>query len=308
MADSDPYSSGGLPRSNHDGNVAALTPRPENQPSTRQSRGLQPKGRKDGCSRLRAQGRGPGQGYRSTGTTAHVILLACVFTLIHGTSGWWAGQLPENDEGQSLSESSLYRSRPSFDDADRCFSKDEVLDVVAREVAEKDTMLAQLRSTCACQCSSAGGENGRGGTARAHRQDTDGDAGEAGAQDTASHTAKNGVHKGEVDLLRNMLTQLQAEYDKQTRTMEATTRELAALRKHVGMPAAADDLQVRHLPDDTLDMYACTIERLPEVPNTVYLRLPFSHFPGRGCIPNAVYLAHAVLVHAGERLARANTC
>ena len=137
-------------------------------------------------------------------------------------------------------------------------------------------MLAQLRSTCACQCSSAGGESGRGGTARAHRQDTDGDAGEAGAQDTASHTAKNGVHKGEVDLLRNMLTQLQAEYDKQTRKMEATTRELAALREHVGMPAAADDLQVRHPPDDTLDMYACTIERLPEAPNAVYLRVPFS--------------------------------
>ena len=160
--------------------------------------------------------------------------------MIEASTAWWAGQAPPHKEAQVSCEGEA--TAPEGHPLDRCFSRADLTEAVEREVSLKHAEIVELRRLLRSQdtlrmrdCDARAGEGAdgdRGGGDRGAAVRSDGGAGEQGSgrSEAGGEGGLTLPQKTELDLLRNILNEMQAEREELAQALASRTREAEELK------------------------------------------------------------------------------
>jgi hypothetical protein len=161
--------------------------------------------------------------------------------MIEASTAWWAGQAPPHKEAQVPYDGEA--TAPEGHPLDRCFSRADVTEAVEREVSLKHAEIVELRRLLRSQdtlrlrdCDAragVGADGDRGGGDRgAAGSSSDGGAGEQGTvrSEAGGEGSLTLPQKTELDLLRNILNEMQAEREELAQALASRTREAEDLK------------------------------------------------------------------------------
>jgi len=163
-----------------------------------------------------------------------------MWCMIEASTAWWAGQATPHKEAQVPSEGEA--TAPEDYPLDRCFSRADVTEAVEREVSLMHAEIVELRRLLRSQdtlrlrdCDAragVGADGDRRDGDRGAAGSSDGGAGEQGTG-RAEAGGEGGLtlpQKTELDLLRNILNEMQAEREEMARALASRTREAEGLK------------------------------------------------------------------------------